>query len=151
MSKYGVFFGPYFPVFGLNTEITEQKYGAEKLRIRTLLTQREPTFMISLCTSFVSVTELRESSVTLNSQVNVRNLYISQKERDLLIVHVDVHKIKKKARPKSNAQALAKLAKMLYPLLFPPLCSLWTSETNDLYKLHIKKILPKKTINIMQN
>ena len=26
MSKYGVFSGPYFPVFGLNT----RKYGAEK-------------------------------------------------------------------------------------------------------------------------
>ena len=30
-----VFFGPYFPVFGLNTE----KYGPEKLRIGTLFTQ----------------------------------------------------------------------------------------------------------------
>ena len=26
MSKYGIFFGPYFPVFGLNT----RKYGPEK-------------------------------------------------------------------------------------------------------------------------
>ena len=31
-SKYGVFSGPYFPVFRLNTEI----YGPEKLRIWTL-------------------------------------------------------------------------------------------------------------------
>ena len=39
MSKYGVFSGPYFPVFGLNTEIysvrvqentNTGKYGAEK-------------------------------------------------------------------------------------------------------------------------
>ena len=35
MSKYGVFSGLYFPVFGLNTE----KYGPEKLRIWTLFTQ----------------------------------------------------------------------------------------------------------------
>ena len=26
MSKYGVFSGPYFPVFGLNTEIYEVNY-----------------------------------------------------------------------------------------------------------------------------
>ena len=36
VSKYGVFFGPYFPVFGLNTEIygvfspNAGKYGPEK-------------------------------------------------------------------------------------------------------------------------
>ena len=35
--KYGVFSGPYFPVFGLNTG----KYGPEKLRIWTLFTQWE--------------------------------------------------------------------------------------------------------------
>ena len=38
------FSGPYFPVFGLNTErhgVSEcGKYRAEKLRIRTLFTQR---------------------------------------------------------------------------------------------------------------
>ena len=32
MSRYGVFSGPYFPVFGLNTEISSNtgKYGPEK-------------------------------------------------------------------------------------------------------------------------
>ena len=30
MSKYGVFSGPYFPVFGLNKEIYSEKYGPEK-------------------------------------------------------------------------------------------------------------------------
>ena len=42
VSKYGVFPGPYFPVFGLNTKIygvnNTGKYGPEKLRIRTLFT-----------------------------------------------------------------------------------------------------------------
>ena len=35
MSKYGVFSGPHFPVFGLNVE----KYGPENLRIWTIFTQ----------------------------------------------------------------------------------------------------------------
>ena len=35
VSKYGVFSGPYFPVFSPN----RGKYGQEKLRIRSLLTQ----------------------------------------------------------------------------------------------------------------
>ena len=39
---------------------------------------------------------LSKSSVTLKSQINVRIFYISRKERDLLIVHEDVHKNKKK-------------------------------------------------------
>ena len=48
VSKYGVFSGLYFPAFGLNTENMEYlskfspntgKYGTEKLRIWTLLTQ----------------------------------------------------------------------------------------------------------------
>ena len=47
------------------------------------------------------------SSVTLNSQINVGNLYISQKERYLLIVHVDVQNCKKKPFPRNHAQSLA--------------------------------------------
>ena len=39
VSKYGVFSGPYFPVFGLNTEIYGVNYGPKKLRIWTLFTQ----------------------------------------------------------------------------------------------------------------
>ena len=46
MSKYGVFYGPYFPVFGLNTEICfvnsvqiQENTDQKKLRIWTLLTQ----------------------------------------------------------------------------------------------------------------
>ena len=71
--------------------------------------------MISLCTSFVSITELRESSITLNSQVNIRDLYISQKERDLLIVHVDVQKIKKKTLPKKLCTTISKIGQNFVP------------------------------------
>ena len=48
VSKYGVFSGPYFPVFGLNTEIygvnlhiksDTEEYGPEKICIWTLFTQ----------------------------------------------------------------------------------------------------------------
>ena len=45
MSKYGVFFGPYFPAIGLNTEKYEVfsrsagKYGPEKTRIWIFFTQ----------------------------------------------------------------------------------------------------------------
>ena len=42
VCKYGVFSGPCFPVFGLNTEIYEsntEKYGPEKLRIWIFFTQ----------------------------------------------------------------------------------------------------------------
>ena len=44
VPKYGVFSGPYFPVFGLNTG----KYGPEKLRIWTLFTQSEFTILLTL-------------------------------------------------------------------------------------------------------
>ena len=44
VSKCGVFSGPYFPVFGLNTG----KYGPEKLRILTLFTQSEFTILLIL-------------------------------------------------------------------------------------------------------
>ena len=42
ISKYGVFSGPYFLVFGLNTDIygiNTGKYGPEKLRVWTLFRQ----------------------------------------------------------------------------------------------------------------
>ena len=38
VSKYGIFSGPYFPVFGLNAEIYGGKYGPEKTPIWTLFT-----------------------------------------------------------------------------------------------------------------
>ena len=51
-------------------------------------TSIEPTFMISLCTSFVSIIELltelaSSKQLTLNSHINVRKPYISQKENPL--------------------------------------------------------------------
>ena len=48
MSIYGVFYCPYFPVFGLNTEKNVQKRGntdQKKLRIWTLFTQCENVFI----------------------------------------------------------------------------------------------------------
>ena len=31
VSKYGAFSDPYFPIFGLNTELSAGKYGPEKI------------------------------------------------------------------------------------------------------------------------
>ena len=49
-SKYGVVFGPYFPVFGLNTEIYYTgKYGPE-------ITLYWDTFHAVICTSPLMIT-----------------------------------------------------------------------------------------------
>ena len=57
MSKYGVFSGPYFPVFGLNTEIysvnyvfspNTGKYGPEKIPYVDTFHVVEVTALLSL-------------------------------------------------------------------------------------------------------
>ena len=49
MPKYGVFSGPYFPAFGLNTEryrVSQKNTDQKKLHIWTLFTQCESNGII---------------------------------------------------------------------------------------------------------
>ena len=89
----------------------------------------------------------RKQYNTKQSSKYKRSLHITERKRFADRACGRPQELRKKPFPKSYAQPLAKLAKILCPLLLPPLWSLWTSETNDLYKPHIKKIVPKKTIN----
>ena len=66
------------------------------------------------CNWTVNLRSFVEAALTLKSQINVRNFYTSWKERDLLILHEDVHKNKKKKPfPQNHAKPLAKLATIL--------------------------------------
>ena len=60
MFKYGVFSGPYFPVFGLNTEIYRVKTDQRKLRIWTLFKQGRVTRSLNKdkCNPYIEIREL---------------------------------------------------------------------------------------------
>ena len=64
LPKYGVFSGPYFPVFGLNTGNTDQK----KLRIWTLFTQwYTPSFCLCVWRLFVQFNWYNRKRKTVTS------------------------------------------------------------------------------------
>ena len=85
MSKYGVSSGPYFPVFGLNTEIysVDVRIQSEYRKIRTTENLVFGHFSLSVCFGiFHTISE--ESCVFWNSQIIERcfltNLYGSRKK-----------------------------------------------------------------------
>ena len=55
VSKYGVFYGPYFPVLGLNTEIyrvnlrIQARYGKLRTRKNSVFEHFSPSLCRSLC------------------------------------------------------------------------------------------------------
>ena len=63
VSRYGVFSGPYFPAFELNTERLRENTDQKKLRISTLFTQCWLLLVTSCCFWFlVLVTALIETA-----------------------------------------------------------------------------------------
>ena len=49
VSKYGAFSGPYFPVFGLNTEILRIQCEYRKMRTRKKLSRKLITVLFTQC------------------------------------------------------------------------------------------------------
>ena len=75
MSKYGVFSGPYFPMFGLNTErySVSLHIQSECGKIRTRITPNTDTFYA------VFYEKIAVSTQALNTMTKLKNINVSSK------------------------------------------------------------------------
>ena len=86
MSKYGVFFGLYFPVFGLNTEIfgpNTGKYGPEKTPyLDTFHAVSVSKFSVNFCQQQRESTTLKE----VNIYLRINNINKAPEEMYVLLM-----------------------------------------------------------------